>query len=429
MKQLARRQAETMGWPILEPVDAEGVERPVALSTEVCVAGARDHVNLKLSSRRVSRTHALFVTDRDSIYLRDLASRNHTYLNDEPIREAVLRNGDLIGLGPLTFRCQSGFDRPYEQGETHAPPAELRLESDDSRHPLPGRTALIGSRTDCDILLRGDEVDPAHAVIYEREGRRFIRDLQPHSDTLVNDQPVKEVELQPGDRIRIGESNLVYQIVPRVENNAAPLPLLEDLDVENGDGNGPADTTIPMDDLPQDDPLLASPTEEPPAAVDEVSLSEPTETETDAPLALAESADEDVTPFPLESTQTDELREAVSPAAPAEEMELDPAAPVVAAIEELDSEPSASAMEEALEPAIVRPDQPIDANASLSPEPEPPIPADAPRHAPAEEKLTELLGELVETVSKVQETWKEIRSGSNDQTENSHEHLANETIH
>ena len=40
----------------------------------------------------------IFVADRDSIYLRDLASRNHTFLNDEPIREAVLRNGDVIGL-------------------------------------------------------------------------------------------------------------------------------------------------------------------------------------------------------------------------------------------------------------------------------------------------------------------------------------------
>ena len=410
MKQLARRQAETMGWPILEPVDAEGIERPVALNKEVCIAGVRESANLKLSSRLVSRTHALFVADRDSIYLRDLASRNHTYLNDEPIREAVLRNGDLIGLGPVTFRCQSGFDRPYEQAETHAPAAELRMESDDSRHPLPGRTALIGSRTDCDIRLDGDEVDPAHAVIYEREGRRFIRDLRSHSDTLVNDQPMKEAELQPGDRIRIGESNLVYQIVPHVENNAAPLPLFEDLDGESADGNGPADTPIPMDDLPQDDPLVAPFAEESPAPVDEINVSEPAETNADAPLALAESNDEDVIPFPLEPSQTDERHEEVASAAPAEEMELDPAAPVVAPIEELNSAPSASTTEEAPEPAIVRPQQPLDANESSPSEPEPPVPADAPQHAPAEEKLTELLGELVETVSKVQSTWEEIRS-------------------
>ena len=153
-------------------------------------------------------------------------------------------------------------------------------------------------------------------MIYEREGRRFIRDLRPHSDTLVNDQPVKEAELQPGDRIRIGESNLVYQIVAPVEENATPLPLFEDLDGENGDGNGYEDAPIPVDDLPQDDPLPAS-GEESSAAVDEIDPSEPVETNTDAPLALAESNDEDVIPFPLESrTLTSVTRRSRQPPLP-----------------------------------------------------------------------------------------------------------------
>ena len=54
---------------------------------------------------------------------------------------------------------------------------------------------------------------------------------------------------------------------------------------------------------------------------------------------------------------------------------------------------------------------------------------EAPHVPPPEEKLTELLGELVETVSKVQETWEEIRTGSNDHTDNNHEQIPDATSH
>lgn len=365
MKQFARRQAETMGWPILEPIDAEGVERPVALSKEVCVAGAREQVNLKLPSSLVSRSHALFVADRDSIYLRDLASRNHTYLNNEQIREAVLRNGDVIGLGPLTFRCQSGFDRSEDRAEVHAPPAELRDESNGSSFPLSGRTSLIGSRRDCDILLRGDDVDPAHAVIYQREGRRFIRDLRSHSYTRVNNEPVKEVELQPGDRIEIGASHLVYDLAPQPDEASLPLALDDEATDEH---------LASQNALPDIDELMEAPV---PATDEMESLDElpPAQLFEDEPESQAPGnahAVEPTTDEPIPLSHPEE------PKPPEEEIGSEPEQPII---------------DEVTPPST----------------PEPPESHVAPA---GDEKLTELLGELVETVAKVQSTWEEMKTGS-----------------
>jgi pSer/pThr/pTyr-binding forkhead associated (FHA) protein len=232
MKQMALTltDAESQGWPILEPIDLDEFPRPVAINKDVCVVGSRPEVNLKLSSPLVSRTHAIFVADHDSIYLRDLASRNHTYLNEKPIREAVLRDGDVITLGKLSFRCKSGFDRPYDPTEVHAPAAELRPVADGKRIPLNtrnSRSTLIGSREDCDVVVKGKDVEPSHAVIFEREGHRYIRDLRTVSGTWVNDAAVGQIELQPGDEIRIADARFVYELAEATEEEGLPpdLPL------------------------------------------------------------------------------------------------------------------------------------------------------------------------------------------------------------
>lgn len=238
MKQIAMNEAQSHGWPILEPLDVDELPRPVAINQEVCVVGTRPEVNLKLSSPQVSRTHAIFVADGDSIYLRDLASLNHTYVNDAPVREAVLRDGDVIGLGPLSFRCKCGFDRPADGSDVHAPPAELLAATDGTHVQLTGRrSVLIGSRDDCDVVLTGRGVEPSHAIIFEHDGRRYIRDLRSVCGTWVNDTAVGQIELNDGDEIRIAQTEFAYQHVAEapLAEDATELPLADEALAENPD--------------------------------------------------------------------------------------------------------------------------------------------------------------------------------------------------
>jgi pSer/pThr/pTyr-binding forkhead associated (FHA) protein len=54
----------------------------------------------------VSRRHCQLNYDDGVLKIRDLGSRNGTYLNGKRINEAVIQAGDSIKIGPLTFVLQ-----------------------------------------------------------------------------------------------------------------------------------------------------------------------------------------------------------------------------------------------------------------------------------------------------------------------------------
>jgi pSer/pThr/pTyr-binding forkhead associated (FHA) protein len=463
MKQMAQLAAESKGWPILEPINVEELPRPVAINKDVCVVGTRQEVNLKLASPLVSRTHAIFVADHDSIYLRDLASRNHTYLNDKPIREAVLRNGDTIGLGPLAFRCKSGFDKPYDPTEMHAPAAELLSVTDGKRIPLTMRSTLIGSRDDCDVVLPARGVEPSHAIIFEREGRRYIRDLRSVSGTWVNNNAVGQIELNDGDDIRIAQAEFVYQFThekpleQEAERPVATQPASATAESLVGDDDEQVELELADDTregIPEsvglsdwDTADLLSEPQRSPAAGEAVPIAQDSVANTAVATEPAEStplpADQDVIPIRLEDL-ADRAETPVEPQVGSASADAIPtASPVTAdAEDDVSLEPGLdelmgiaselplgggaepedlSTAEDApvgsvplASPTVPVQSVPSDEPARLDLESESPAlqsahPGQHNRPAP-EEKLTDLLDHLVEEVAEVQSTWKEVRA-------------------
>src|SRR5690348_10860039 len=227
MRQVQRTEAEYQHWPILEPVEGER-ERPIALNKPVCVAGDRVRVNLPLPDQTVSRAHILFVNDEDGVYVRDLASLNRILVNDEPVTETVLDRGDKLRIGPYVFRCDGGF-RHDPGSRPQVPPVDLCLADDETRFHLAGRTMVIGTRENCDIRVSDERVAPAHAVLFEREGRWFVRDLRSKTGTFVNDRRIGQIELTPGDFIRIGDTNFRYEMAP-VDANDTAVPAIVSAD-------------------------------------------------------------------------------------------------------------------------------------------------------------------------------------------------------
>src|SRR5688500_19584542 len=87
-------------FPVLKVAGDAAMRAPVALTKAVCIVGRHLGVHLPLANKKVSKLHALIVKERDRVYIRDLASRNHLLVNGQPVREADLGTGDVVGVGP-----------------------------------------------------------------------------------------------------------------------------------------------------------------------------------------------------------------------------------------------------------------------------------------------------------------------------------------
>ncbi len=68
------------------------------------IVGRDPACDLPLDSDLVSRSHACFEANGETIYVKDLQSTNGTYVNDRPTSEAQLLDGDRIALGEFVLK-------------------------------------------------------------------------------------------------------------------------------------------------------------------------------------------------------------------------------------------------------------------------------------------------------------------------------------
>lgn len=273
------------GVPALVPHGRFKGKPAMPLGRPVTIIGARTRSHLHLVSPAVSKSHAMIVNTGAGLYLRDLASRTHVHVNGQRVREADLREGDILGVGPFTFRFTDapGGDPPRRS----AGPAPAVLRSQGRNLPLPinARTLLIGRRPTCDLVLEELDVSTTHAVIFQMSGTWFVRDLGSRTGTHINGTAVHQQPLEFGDAIRIGEQEMT--LVAASDAGAPALDELEDLA-----GTAPLAGEEPLDlifeDEPADAPAVAAPTSKgramppavPPARI--------------APAAAAETEDDGV---------------------------------------------------------------------------------------------------------------------------------------
>lgn len=83
-----------------------GSRRILPLPSSVTVIGRRSNCDLHIPLIAVSRRHCQLSRDGGVLKIRDLGSRNGTYLNGKRIDEAAIQPGDHIKVGPLTFVFQ-----------------------------------------------------------------------------------------------------------------------------------------------------------------------------------------------------------------------------------------------------------------------------------------------------------------------------------
>jgi len=201
----------------------------------------------------MSKAHFEVAYDGQSCTVKDLDSRNGTFVNGTAVKEATLHHGDSLVAGETTFEVGM-----FDSGRAKAPPAPTAAEDghlDGRAEPPPpdepvaaveaeqvargsevilvltitsgpfddaelnklsrllawihcGQKMVIGrSAQEAEMVVRPDgQMSPAHFEV-SCDGRSArLRDLGSDNGTFVNDRRVEEAVLQQDDKIRAGET-------------------------------------------------------------------------------------------------------------------------------------------------------------------------------------------------------------------------------
>jgi hypothetical protein len=67
---------------------------------------------------------------------------------------------------------------------------------------------VMGRDPGCDVVLADESVSREHARLFFRDGAWIVQDLDSTNGTLVNRERVGRCQLQPGDRLQLGDQSL-----------------------------------------------------------------------------------------------------------------------------------------------------------------------------------------------------------------------------
>lgn len=90
-------------------------------------------------------------------------------------------------------------------------------------HLEPGRV-LLGRGVECDIWIDHPAVSRQHLEIFLSGGRCRIRQMDGAQGALLNGNPVGDAELIPGDVLRVGSVEFVYDSIQRLTQGQGGLP-------------------------------------------------------------------------------------------------------------------------------------------------------------------------------------------------------------
>jgi len=84
----------------------DGSQKAFSLPSDTTVIGRRHDCDLCIPLMVVSKRHCQLNQNKEAVKIRDLDSRNGTFLNGKRIKETTVQPGDYIKIGPLTFLLQ-----------------------------------------------------------------------------------------------------------------------------------------------------------------------------------------------------------------------------------------------------------------------------------------------------------------------------------
>lgn len=94
----------------------------------------------------------------------------------------------------------------------------------------------VGRHPDNDFQIEHSTISSVHCELVLQEGGVLLRDLESTNGTFVNDQAIREIQLSPGQLIRLGNVELLVEstdctiAIPKFSNPELPAPPVVSVD-------------------------------------------------------------------------------------------------------------------------------------------------------------------------------------------------------
>jgi two-component system cell cycle response regulator len=163
------------------------------LNASSLLIGRSSKCDIQIDQESTSRNHSKIVNTGKSLLIRDLGSTNGTYVNDEPIEEHVLRDGDFIKIGRTIFKFLTGgnIENAYHEEIYRLTTVDGLTQISNKRHFLETLEREIA---------RGQRYQrPLSLVMFDLDHFKVINDTYGH---LAGDYVLKHLASAVKQRIR-----------------------------------------------------------------------------------------------------------------------------------------------------------------------------------------------------------------------------------
>jgi pSer/pThr/pTyr-binding forkhead associated (FHA) protein len=214
------------------------IERVVTEKKRISIGRGHDN-DIVLENRGVSRRHAMIEFNENAAVVMDNESLNGVFVNKRKVGEEVLRNDDIITIGKyhLIYHAQhspdadagANFDgtmvlntkkqkRMLEDDKIerqiiakHGGSVLLGEENADfTEAPIDRDVTTIGKAKFAHIRAKGFWLSGIQAKIVRDPGGFSIVNLGKKNKTMVNGEPVEQINLKNGDIITVGKSTYKF---------------------------------------------------------------------------------------------------------------------------------------------------------------------------------------------------------------------------
>jgi pSer/pThr/pTyr-binding forkhead associated (FHA) protein len=79
---------------------------------EMTIIGRKEHCDLTIDHKSVSKQHCVILRADGAVFLRDLGSTNGTSVNGQRVRRAALLPNDLVQIAGFRFKVHFGAEEP-----------------------------------------------------------------------------------------------------------------------------------------------------------------------------------------------------------------------------------------------------------------------------------------------------------------------------